>query len=904
MDNEINLTTSLPIYQEYNNLTYNYLRNKLLAKENLEEILSKIHPKFKTPIKYSSNYIKIENDDRKIKCYKRPIYYAMNESITSQNSYYDKRCNKNKINIRKINNHDNNEITRDNSYDNILTKNSVNMNSNNNRKVYYKTPIKDRKKYMKKGKKNLYRVNKNECDFSVNESESNIKIMKKNMKKSENQSKQNNYNKKITEINYMNNNNDSAKNIYKKNIAKSYDNTIFKQKIQLVKKKKRTKIVREKTYDNINKIIYHSKTNSKIYKNKSLKVDIPCSNKKYRTISNKYEINKVIFIQNWWKSINQKRIENFIEKFKKYRLIKKGKKYNIDINLNLNKRYLENNKETINFIKKENNLSIFKKLAKITGAFYITKNKYTNPNSSIIFLQRKIKEFLFNKNTILKKPVCTNLFILKLKGNINKLKNKIDYKIERNCIYEIFPSIIKDKQDLKNSGASTIKYSLLSINEICKEANINYIKNEILKCPINNKMEYISKEVQYNKEYNTKILKNQNKRNIVDECFKSYSTIDNTEIKTKRSLTEDQSEINTYLKNNNNIMQKDYLNKLSEFILFLLQKINKNINQFVFYKIKYGKIWNNTNIFFDNIKRIINIYNNLLKKENEKDDFNEILKFINNNLSKNIENYNRYKYISFIPNDNENNLVNTQLVSNDKQLRKLINIILKIENNIYPDNNICIQELIKNEKLKNRNIFTIIRYSDALYEQIIKNNKIINSKNSILKKKNPNSFSIKPIIYKKIINNNSKNKCLSFSYLTYPNIHLKYKSNENFEIINNILINNTKSKKANIYYSITKENKYKNNSCSSGEIDVFQKIINDNYYNEQQEKINQIYEDYCFDKYNRINVFEDDEENFDKNKVRHVSKLSDESEVLKELDYYEEEIILNEIKESFQDLNA
>ena len=293
-----------------------------------------------------------------------------------------------------------------------------------------------------------------------------------------------------------------------------------------------------------------------------------------------------------------------------------------------------------------------------------------------------------------------------------------------------------------------------------------------------------------------------------------------------------------------------------------------------------------------------------MKKENEKDDFNEILKFINNNLSKNIENYNRYKYISFIPNDNENNLVNTQLVSNDKQLRKLINIILKIENNIYPDNNICIQELIKSEKLKNRNIFTIIRYSDALYEQIIKNNKIINSKNSILKKKNPNSFSIKPIIYKKIINNNSKNKCLSFSYLTYPNIHLKYKSNENFEIINNILINNTKTKKANIYYSITKVNKYKNNSCSSGEIDVFQKIINDNYYNEQQEKINQIYENYCFDKYNRINVFEDDEENFDKNKVRHVSKLSDESEVLKELDYYEEEIILNEIKESFQDLNA
>ena len=149
MGNQINLTTSLPIYQEYNNLTYNYLDNKLLANENLEEILSKIHPKFKTPIKYSTNYIKIENDNSKIKCYKRPIYYVMNESITSKNSFYDKRCNKNIINIKKMNNYDNNEITRDNSFDNILTKNSMDINSNNNsnniRKVYYKTPIKDRK---------------------------------------------------------------------------------------------------------------------------------------------------------------------------------------------------------------------------------------------------------------------------------------------------------------------------------------------------------------------------------------------------------------------------------------------------------------------------------------------------------------------------------------------------------------------------------------------------------------------------------------------------------------------------------------------------------------------------------------------------------------------------------------
>ena len=178
---------------------------------------------------------------------------------------------------------------------------------------------------MKKGKKILYRVDKNDCDSAINKSESNIKIMKKNKEKSENQSKQNKNDKKISEINYINNNNDSPKNIYKKYIAKSYDNTIFKQKIKKMKKKKHDKIVRQKTCDNLNKIIAPSKANSKIYKNKCLKVDMPCSIKKYRTISNKYEINKIISIQKWWKSISQKRIENFNEKFKKSRLIKKRK---------------------------------------------------------------------------------------------------------------------------------------------------------------------------------------------------------------------------------------------------------------------------------------------------------------------------------------------------------------------------------------------------------------------------------------------------------------------------------------------------------------------------------------------------------------------------------------------------
>ena len=56
MNDEIDLNTFLPIYNEYNILTKNYLQEKLDANENLEEVMSKIYPKFKTPIKYRTKF--------------------------------------------------------------------------------------------------------------------------------------------------------------------------------------------------------------------------------------------------------------------------------------------------------------------------------------------------------------------------------------------------------------------------------------------------------------------------------------------------------------------------------------------------------------------------------------------------------------------------------------------------------------------------------------------------------------------------------------------------------------------------------------------------------------------------------------------------------------------------------
>ena len=906
MNEEISLSTTLPIYKEYNDLIYNYFHKKLNEKETLDEIISKIHPKFKTPIKRSSNFLTIKNDNKKKKCYKRPIYYIMNNSCIIKNSYYNLRNNKKMINIRKINQLDNNELTRDNSFDIILSKNMTDINNMNNKKIYYKTPIKYRKKYKKKEIQNSRRGNKNDSLSKMNRSELNICKIGKNPVIWFNPKKKNYLEENIGDINLIKSNtniNASQRDDNNKNLAKSYDNKLFKKKAKIIKKKKHPKIIRKKTYENIN--------NNPEAQNKIKKMVMIYPEKKIKT---KYELNKVILIQKWWRSINQKRIENFIEKFNKYRLNKKGKINNININLSKVKRILTENKDKTNNIKIENNNSKDIEIIKNTGLFYITKNRYMKLNSKITFLQSKIKEYLYNKNNLIKKSLYKGLFISKSRVKRTRIiKRNFNYQIEHNCVYNIHPSIIRKNLNLNNSVLDKemnkildTKKNHLQKNVICKNENINYIKNIILKPPLIKDFEYISKEVQYKNEYNTKNIENKNNICTKEDFSKSYSTFDNTIIKTKISLIEEQSEINTCLKNNNcNCIQKDYLNKLNEFILYIIQRINKNVNQFVFYVIKYGKNFKDSlNIFYKNIKRIINIYNSLYKNQNENDKYFEILKFIYNNLSKNINDYNKYKYISYIEKNNEINLINTQILSNDEQLRTFINIFIKFEHNVCIDNNANIQKLIKMDKLKDRNIFSLLRYTDDIYEQFLEQNKKIESKNLILKRGNSKSFHCRPKFLKNKNNNKSKNKFFSFSYLSYPNIHIKFKSNENFEIINNIL--NKKAKNNYIYFTITKINKYKHKSNSSGEIDVFQKINKDNDISERKERINQIYDDYCFDKYNRIvNDFIEDEENYEKQKVRHISKLSDESEseILKELNYYEEQIMLNKIKESFEDLN-
>ena len=984
MEYERSLCTYLPKYKEYNCLISKYFNKKLNDNENLEDTMSKISPKFKTPIKYKTKFLTSKDNQQKIKCYKRPRYYIIDKIINNENDFDNNKYEKNTINLSKINNININGITRDNSFDNIFIRKPKYINNNpRNKNIYYKTPIKYRNKNNNKNSiRNLNTINTNNSTSTLNITESSDYRTRKKPEIYINKNKINNdekfmsfgnikNNSKIISNDYNSNKEDITKNKYKRNITKSYDNIIFKQKIKINKKKKRAKILRKKTYD-----LNLTKSSVKTYKkekNKVNNIDISY-NVRYQTF-NKMEnknnnfniVNKAKIIQKWWKSINQKRIENFNERFKRYKTIKNEKKSNIKVNFNHKKIFLNTQTKKENKINKGNTNSI-NKIGSISGNFFISKNNYFRQNYKLLYLQRKIKEYINQRKNNIKRPLMENLYITKGKPKM-KRQSFYNYKIEHNFIHEIIPNklckinTINISFDKEKNNLEEIIYNNLPQKEVCYMTKINYKKYILLKQPLKNKFRLISKynSIKNEEEYTSKPkkricfitknvfikrdsleqsifkndgfiskedkIKNKNipnifiKKNIgntIDDCSKSFSTVDNTTLKSKRSHFEEQNETNLFLKNNNIIMLKEYINKISEFILCLSQKINKNINQFVFYKIKYGKEFNiDENVFFKIIKRIINIYNNLSLNENQ-DEFFDILEFLKLNLAKNIDDYNKYKYISFIDKNSENNLINNQLCDINDYLLNFIIMIIKLEHNICIQNkkDNIIKKLFNYYKLKNRNIFTIMRCVDNLYEQYNKNKeqkenneKIASSQNSIIKHNNIKSFYINPKFIRNDIIYNLRKNLISFSYLKFnPNIHVKYNSNKanDFEIINKIFFD--KPQKSNIYYTITKINKFKsNNKSSSGEIDIFKKINNNDESNDKKEIINQIYDDYCFDKINKINFYSEmEEDNFDEEeekikRIRQVSKLSNESEseIINPIDCSQEDIIFNEIKECF-----
>ena len=151
-------------------------------------------------------------------------------------------------------------------------------------------------------------------------------------------------------------------------------------------------------------------------------------------------------------------------------------------------------------------------------------------------------------------------------------------------------------------------------------------------------------------------------------------------------------------------------------------------------------------------------------------------------------------------------------------------------------------------------------------------------------------------------------KSLSFPELKIKTFNVLYKPNKDANIINNIL-SYDKINKKNAYFKITKIKKLNHNKCnkSSGEIDVFQKMNNDKESMTKKEIINKIYNDYCFNKYNKINFYQENE-SFDisdeEQKIGRISKLSSESEIITKINCDEEDLVLNQMKECFENIKG
>ena len=285
----------------------------------------------------------------------------------------------------------------------------------------------------------------------------------------------------------------------------------------------------------------------------------------------------------------------------------------------------------------------------------------------------------------------------------------------------------------------------------------------------------------------------------------------------------------------------------------LIQRITKNIHKIVFNKIFRKK--NNIN-FYLTIKKHITIYNEILIENNNNYMKNDIFKLIKDNI------YNKYliknnkKKLLYLTNEQEKNLLETNLfINNDKDLINYYFLYYKIEFKLLEDKNYynLIQFRLIKEPLLNMNIFTITKYMDELYYNIIHENickkcfcKIdeqcsINC-NCHIKVNN----SIKLI--NRIKNKVSQNQNIKLFHIESPKNTDNQKEKTNIRII----IKKVKRSSADIIRCQKSNNSEDSNEyCSSSDIDIFQKMNTGIKSLINKVKINKAFKDFNQSKKNR-----------------------------------------------------
>ena len=360
---------------------------------------------------------------------------------------------------------------------------------------------------------------------------------------------------------------------------------------------------------------------------------------------------------------------------------------------------------------------------------YNNKENINNININLNTVQKKPNFFRIYKNN--KEEISLSKNIAFLCGVINSINNS---NINNNNIKEL----IKEKNNNKNIIKN--KY-IIKVIKIQKWWRIIY-KDKIPKIKLIQKQwkQYMKNRI-LNDYYffSFKKLISSTKNNTT-----KASTINSNAnlLKSFQEETEKEKEI-IYI----NIRKKfiSYITqKLSKFFIMILsklnlfnfikilsQRINKSINQYVFYII-YNNKENNINdinkkiFFFEAIERNLKV--NLNMDENN---INEIAILLRTNIPKYfMEKYNR-NYLPFINSFQEKNLLNTQLFlyNNEKLINYILFFLSKEKGEIFDEEkNIKYRNYIKKDlnfrKLKNRNIFGIMRYINILKKYFEKENNL------------------------------------------------------------------------------------------------------------------------------------------------------------------------------------
>ena len=384
--------------------------------------------------------------------------------------------------------------------------------------------------------------------------------------------------------------------------------------------------------------------------------------------------------------------------------------------------------------------------------------------------------------------------------------------------YENIPTSFGTNDNLNNNKTKT-SYNMIEKSE-------NLVENKTL----------------INTQENSNSIDNKNDK---EEYEQNKTNIDNKKNKDINNYIQTAYQINIYkeedkinaLKNKANQYyminildkMKNIRNKNDIYILkMLIQRIKKNVNQYVFQLIKLNyyvdknqknKVDNKhndfenkknmdyeyekQNFFFNTIKRHLKIN----KIDNNLESNNEVVNLLKTNIPEYFDNDSLKNYIPYINKKLETNLINTELfLFDDDKLADYIYKCYKIERNILTITPQIIKARLIKNPLKYQNLFSITRYMDNLYKDVINGNmcqKCYCKKNELCLKGcscHNNNY---------MLNNNLNSIIKNYNVINIIDLSNEKKQNKKFEILKRF--NESKEPSESDYRLSNNNERYSNN---------------------------------------------------------------------------------------------